>query len=272
MAHHRALESARPDALFHDPYARRLAGDRGAEIARKLPWGRRIAWSTVTRTVLMDEIVLRLVGQGVDTVLNLAAGLDARPYRLPLPASLHWVEMDLPAMTASKTEFLLGDQPRCHLERVAVDLRDHEARRRALGDCLSASNKALVMTEGLLIYLDEPTVTELARDLHQQTAIQYWTADLASAYLVKRMQKWWGKQMKAANAWMSFGPADGTKFFEPMGWREAEFHELFFSSLRIKRPMPLAGIVKLQMKLFPKWAARNQAKWRSGVVLLERKN
>ncbi|HET7842045.1 MAG TPA: SAM-dependent methyltransferase [Terriglobia bacterium] len=272
VAHHRALESARPDALFHDPYAQRLAGGRGEEIARKLPWGRRMAWSTITRTVLMDEIVLRLVAQGVDTVLNLAAGMDARPYRLALPESLRWVEMDLPAMTATKTEFLSGDQPRCRLERVAVDLRDHAARRKALAECASSAKKALIMTEGLLIYLDEPMVSELARDLHQQTAIHYWMTDLASPYLVNRMQKWWGKPMKAANAWMSFGPADGTRFFEPMGWREAEFHELFLSSLRINRPMPFVGILKLQMKLFPKWSAKNQAKWRSGVVLLERKH
>jgi methyltransferase (TIGR00027 family) len=270
VAHHRALESARPDALFHDPYAQRLAGERGEEIARKMPWGRRLAWSTVTRTVLMDEIILRLVSQGVDTVLNLAAGLDARPYRLALPESLGWVEMDLPAMTATKTEFLSGEKPRCRLERVAVDLRDHDARRRALADYLCASKKVLVITEGLLIYLDEPTVMELARDLHQQTAIHYWMTDLASPYLVARMQKWWGKQMKAANARMSFGPADGTRFFEPMGWREAEFHELFQSSMRINRPMPFVGLLKLQMKLFPKWSAKNQAKLRSGVVLLER--
>lgn len=29
VAVYRAWESARPDALFHDPFAQRLAGDRG---------------------------------------------------------------------------------------------------------------------------------------------------------------------------------------------------------------------------------------------------
>ena len=271
VAHHRAMESARADALFRDPYAQRLAGDRGEEIARRLRWGKRTAWSTITRTVLLDEIVLRLAGEGVDTVLNLAAGLDARPYRLAFPASLRWVEMDFPAMTAAKAELLAGDTPRCKLERVGVDLADVVQRNQALADLAGGMKKALVMTEGLLVYLNRTIVTELARDLYQQPAMQYWVTDLASPVILRRMQKWWGKQMKAANAWMDFAPPEGTKFFEPLGWREVEFHDLFLNSLRLNRPMPMAWMFKWLMKLFPTHAAKNLAKWRSGVVLLERK-
>jgi methyltransferase (TIGR00027 family) len=271
VAHHRAMESARSDALFRDPLAGRLAGERGEQIARKLLWGRRTAWSTVTRTVLMDEIVLRLAGQGVDTVLNLAAGLDARPYRLDLPASLRWVEMDLPAMTAAKNQALEGEPPRCRLERVAVDLADTAGRQRALAECASRAGKMLVMSEGLLVYLSATTVTELARDLHQQPAIQYWMFDLMSPLVLKRVQKWWGKQMKAANAWMQFAPAEGTRFFELLGWREAEFHDLFLSSLRLNRTMPLAWLLKLQMKLLPKRTHKRLQLMRSGVALMERR-
>lgn len=270
VAHHRAMESSRPDALFHDPFAERLAGERGEQIARKMPWGKRLAWSTITRTVLIDEMVLRLVAQGVDTVLNLAAGLDARPYRLPLPESLRWVEIDLPAMTATKTELLADDKPRCQLARVAVDLRDHAARRRALAEQAAAANSALVLTEGLLVYLDETIVSELARDLREQPAIRYWVTDLSSPVIVKRMQKWWGKQMKAAGTWMSFGPAEGTKFFEPLGWKEAEFGDLFQNARRIRRPPPFVWLFNLQTKLFPARTKRRMAEWRSGVALLER--
>src|SRR5262245_58532812 len=35
-AHSRALESERPDALFRDPLARRLAGEHGRSIAERL--------------------------------------------------------------------------------------------------------------------------------------------------------------------------------------------------------------------------------------------
>src|SRR5262245_45889454 len=96
VAMYRAMESERSDAIFHDPDARRLAGDTGQRILESMPQGRRWAWPMIVRTAVMDEIVMRLVkDEGVDTVLNLAAGLDARPYRLDLPQDLHWIDVDL---------------------------------------------------------------------------------------------------------------------------------------------------------------------------------
>ena len=85
VAIYRAMESERPDALFDDPYARRLGGERGEAIVKALPRGASMSWPMVVRTAVMDEIVLRCVHEGAATVLNLAAGLDARPYRLALP-------------------------------------------------------------------------------------------------------------------------------------------------------------------------------------------
>src|SRR2546430_15645602 len=76
VAMYRAMESERPDALFHDPYARRLAGPAGEQILAAMPQGRRWAWPTLVRTAGMGGIVMRLgTEQGVDTVLNPAAGL-----------------------------------------------------------------------------------------------------------------------------------------------------------------------------------------------------
>jgi O-methyltransferase involved in polyketide biosynthesis len=71
---------------------------------------------------------MRLVQRDdVDTVLNLAAGLDARPWRLPLPAGLHWVDLDHPAMIDAKLEVLAGETPRCRYEGVRLDLADTAA-------------------------------------------------------------------------------------------------------------------------------------------------
>ena len=55
---------------------------------------------------------------GVDLVVNLAAGLDTRPYRMALPPSLRWVEVDLPDILDYKEEILAGAAPACALERV----------------------------------------------------------------------------------------------------------------------------------------------------------
>src|SRR6266446_6712755 len=119
---YRARETARPDALFRDPFARRLAGERGEQIFASMPDRDRNEWAWVTRTFLFDQIITDQVGQGVDMVVNLAAGLDARPYRMPLPASLKWIEVDLQDILAYKEALLQGERPACALERIRLDL------------------------------------------------------------------------------------------------------------------------------------------------------
>lgn len=97
VALHRAMESERKDALFHDAYARSLAGMKGEKIAAGLKYGKSSAWSTIVRTAVYDEFLERcIMREGVDTVVNIAAGLDSRPYRLKLPKILKWIEIDLP--------------------------------------------------------------------------------------------------------------------------------------------------------------------------------
>jgi NADPH:quinone reductase-like Zn-dependent oxidoreductase len=78
--------------LFHDPLADQIAGERGHAIVAAAP---RISWAVVARTKIIDNLVLDMIGHGCDRVLNLAAGLDTRPYRLDLPSDLTWAEGDL---------------------------------------------------------------------------------------------------------------------------------------------------------------------------------
>jgi O-methyltransferase involved in polyketide biosynthesis len=48
VAAYRAQESERPDAIFRDRFARRLAGERGEQIARMMPLGRDNSWSLIS--------------------------------------------------------------------------------------------------------------------------------------------------------------------------------------------------------------------------------
>src|SRR5947209_7546262 len=82
---YRAFETDRPDALFRDPFARRLAGSRGEQIAASMPFSGKNTWSWVMRTWLFDHFITQQIAGGADMVINLAAGLDARPYRMDLP-------------------------------------------------------------------------------------------------------------------------------------------------------------------------------------------
>ncbi len=268
VAVYRAMESERKDALFRDPYARRLAGERGAAIVASIPRGKTMAWPMVVRTVVIDEIVQRCVRDGVKTVLNLAAGLDARPYRLDLPASLTWLHVDMPEMVAYFRERMSGEAPRCKLEFIEADLRIAQKRREVF-EYARAQGPLLVITEGLLIYLEAEQVAELARDLHDVAQARWWLADLASPMLLKFLERTWSHKLREGNAPFLFGPAEGTAFFTPFGWREVEFRSTWDESFRIKRTMRGAHLWRWLFK-FQSAKRREAGRRMSGIVLFER--
>src|SRR5262245_26233872 len=152
IAVYRARESERRDAVFRDPYARALAGERGERIAAAVSSNQNFDWAAVARTHAVDRDIAKEVAQGVDVVVNLAAGLDARPYRMELPASLRWVEVDLPEILDYKADVLAEATPACQVERVPLDLSNHDARRGLFADLARRSRRALVVSEGLLVY------------------------------------------------------------------------------------------------------------------------
>lgn len=219
VAMYRAMETERPDALFRDPYARRLAGESGEAILRAMPQGRRWAWPMIVRTAVMDELILRAVARdGVDTVLNLAAGLDARPYRLALPAELCWVDADLDGILSYKETELRGERARCRIEFAKTDLTDAAARRALFARVGASARRALVI---------------------------------------------------AGNAPMLFAPAEGTRFFEPHGWGEAEYRPIMDEAVRLKRAPRMTWLWRLLARLAPK-ARREEFTRFSGIVLLKR--
>lgn len=267
VAIYRAMESERADALFRDPYARRLGGARGEAIVRAMPRGAASAWPMIVRTAVMDEIVQRCVREGAATVLNLAAGLDARPYRLDLPASLRWYHVDMPAMVDYFREQMAGETPRCALEFVAADLRDADARREVFARA-AAHGPVLAITEGLLVYLEATQVADLAGALHDVAQAKWWLTDLASPRLLKMLEKRWAPRLRAGNAPFRFGPAEGTAFFAPYGWREAEFRSTWDEAMRLKRTMRGAWLWSLLGRLQTR-RRREELRRMSGIVLLE---
>ena len=237
VAVYRARETERSDALFRDPFARKLAGARGEQIARELEKAQRYEWPYVARTLRFDQIVSEQVKQGADLVINLAAGLDTRPYRMDVPASLKWVEVDLPGMIDYKEEILAGEKPRCVLERVRLDLADVPARRELFQRLGSNAKKALVITEGLLVYLSRDENTALARDLAAQPSFRDWAIDLCSPGLLKMLQQNLSALEKAGSP-LKFGPEEGPEFFTSSGWKPIEVYSMLKTAAKIKR-LPL---------------------------------
>ncbi len=272
VALYRAMESERPDALFHDPHARRLAGERGEQIVASMPKSKAWAWPMIVRTAVMDELIQRAVERdGADTVLNLAAGLDARPYRMRLPRRLRWIEVDFPDVIAYKREQLADAQPACDLERVGLDLMDVARRRALFADIGASSKQLLVVSEGLLIYLTPGQVRGLAEDLAGAPAFRWWLIDIAGPRILKMMEKSWGKAVAAGNAPFQFAPPEGTRFFGDHGWTELEFRSTWEEANRLHRAqVPFAWLWRLVGR-FSSARRREEGRRMAGIALLIRR-
>jgi methyltransferase (TIGR00027 family) len=218
------VESARPDALFHDDLADRLAGEGGRAIVAAAPRALRNGWWLVARTKVIDDVIIAAIADGCDKVLNLAAGLDTRPYRLELPPEFAWVEADLPDLLAEKEQALADQTPRCRLTRHAVDLADPAARDAFLDEELAGVAKALVLTEGLLMYLEAGDVEALS-SAFKRPEVAWWMFDFSSPGLQRRMNKQTRGMM--ASAPFKFAPINGLAFFEELGWRALEVESVF---------------------------------------------
>jgi methyltransferase (TIGR00027 family) len=244
VAYFRALETQRPDALFRDPYAERLAGDHGFQIAQTLRDGNKHEWAWVARTYLFDQFLSQAIHDGADLVVNLAAGLDARPYRMNLPPKLQWVEVDLPDIVSYKEEILKNERPHCQLERIPLDLSDLPARRQLFAQLGSRATKVVIASEGLLIYFPNEEVASLAKDLAAEKNFKSWIIDLASPGQLKLMQRTTGKQLSEAGAPFKFGPAEGARFFDPHGWEPSHVQGLLKTAAQLKRaPVELLSLL-----------------------------
>src|ERR1700719_1618865 len=187
VAVYRARETERTDAVFRDPFARRLAGERGEKIAASISFAEKNSWPFVARTWLTDQLISNQIKDGADMVVNLAAGLDARPYRMDLPRSLQWVEVDLPEILAHKKEILRNERPVCALERFELDLTNVDARCELFSRVGGRARRVLIVCEGLLSYLTDEEVAALGQDPAAPSAFQYWITDLVSPALLKML-------------------------------------------------------------------------------------
>jgi methyltransferase (TIGR00027 family) len=271
VAAYRAHETARPDAVFKDPFARQLAGERGEAIVRSMRGGAKAGWALVVRTKVLDDVISGLVARGeVDAVVNMAAGLDTRPWRMELPSTLPWVDVDLPGILDYKTAALEGHAPRCRYRAVKMDLADVAGRAELFAQLDRELGRCLVVTEGLLVYLTPEQVGSLATSLRERRNFRYWLFDLVNPVVLVTMQGLWNSTLMEGNAPMKFGPLEGTRFFEGYGWREKAFHSFLDASLALRRemPAPASWMVRLGMRL--SWERRRERFRRySGGALLE---
>ena len=181
----RAIETARADGLVRDPFAESLAGPRGDAILRGITGWQLMCFGIGIRTRFLDDLVVATIArEKIQVVLSVGAGLDTRPWRLELPPELRWIEVDFPEMLHYKASAMGSHEPKCRLERMAVDVTS-EAQRATLF-AAAAGVPALMITEGLLMYLPGATVEALAADAARH-GIRGWLLDSSALDLARTM-------------------------------------------------------------------------------------
>ncbi|MGX1805087.1 class I SAM-dependent methyltransferase [Nocardia sp. NPDC055321] len=228
VAAYRAIESERPDALYRDRLAARLAGPEGVTMTATGP----SMWPTVVRTKLIDDLILDSIAAGCDRVVNLAAGLDTRPFRLELPAELNWYEADLPDLLGYKESVLASETPNCRRVTRALDVTDTAALTAFLDEATEGAQNTLVLTEGLLPYLPPAEVATL-RDALRRPDIRWWAMDHWSPGMLRMVNLTLGRKLASAR-WQFAAPLD---FFR--GWTVDSAASVFRAAALAKRSQPV---------------------------------
>jgi methyltransferase (TIGR00027 family) len=164
VAAQRALASAA--GLIDDPFAAPLVRAVGIDVYTRLVNGEipvtddtefdpdRMGRGMAVRTRFYDQYFVDATHNGIRQAVILAAGLDARAYRLPWPKGTVVYEVDMPEVIDFKTSTLskLGAEPTAERRTVAVDLRDDwPAALQAAG--FDTQAPAAWSAEGLVVYL-----------------------------------------------------------------------------------------------------------------------
>ena len=218
-ARFRARESARNRAVVRDPFAGQLSNIQHGRVETSSPFSQAQQIATAARAGIIDNLLTRQLNTThINMVVNLGAGLDARPWRLSLPASLNWVEVDYPSVIAYKNKHLAADSASCRVTRIGLDLADVEARRRLFAALAEGTNNVLVISEGLLMYLSPESAGSLALDLARHRHFRHWIADVAPAALLDGLNRQMRERLREAGVRFRFAPRSAPRFFRAHNW------------------------------------------------------
>jgi methyltransferase (TIGR00027 family) len=158
-----AAEQTGPERLIDDPYAHLVVDDAAVAAARA---DEPLQNVIRLRTRYIDDAVEAFVDvhqSGRPQVLLLGAGLDARAFRLDVPADFY--EVDFPATLDLKAELLAGVQPAAPRTAVPVDLAAQSFDEPLLAAGFDPRRPTIVVWEGVINYLDAATAEAVVEQI-----------------------------------------------------------------------------------------------------------
>jgi methyltransferase (TIGR00027 family) len=249
MALMRAQESDRPDRLFADPYADAFlaaapevfAEEPEPVAAEEVALGAVFSFQAVMRTRFFDDYLLAAAAAGCRQMVLVAAGLDARAFRLEWPSGVRIFELDFPDVLTFKERVLARHAavPRCVRTVVPVDLReDWPVQLTEAG--FDVTQRTAWLAEGLLIYLSADEAAHLLATIGTLSASESQlsfdheriadTALLTQARAIPAMDEY-------TSLWKGGLGQDGSDWLARHGW-VVETHDRATLAASFGRPAP----------------------------------
>lgn len=234
----RSIELEQNEPLLRDEWAHIMAGNRGRNLLEKFPEHEKSATGSVVRTHLIDQLLLDILSeQNIDTVLCLGSGYDTRPYRLSLPHNLNWIEVDLPSVLQRKSSLLSQTIPSCNVQHMNADILNRETRHSWMSALATSSNRTVVVTEGLLVYLKPSDVESLAADLSETGVVVKWITDLAAPLIREWMNQQVARTPQLQGINWSFAPENPVDDFARLNWQLSLRYSCIKQAERLNRPL-----------------------------------
>jgi methyltransferase (TIGR00027 family) len=232
-------------ALIDDPFAEPLVRAVGVDFFTRwaageldsadvdIPgaaWGmQRMTDTLAARTRYIDAFFTQAAAAGIRQVVILAAGLDARGYRLPWAPGTTVFEIDQPEVIEFKTTTIaaLGAQPTAHIQAVPIDLR-HDWPTALQQAGFDTTRPAAWAAEGLLGFLPAEAqdrlldnVTALSADGSQLVAEVFLNSDANQQALNGAIQKWreHGLDVALDNLGFPGDRNDVASYLQDRGWQ-----------------------------------------------------
>ncbi len=182
IAAERAIETERENALFKDPYARKLAGEEAflaLDPKKNIITKQKGRPYIPVRTRFFDDFLIRSASQ-CNQIIILGAGMDTRAFRLNLPENTHIYEIDQPEVLDYKNTILQNVSPNNNCHSIKADLRFPWIHL-LLESGYCQDQPSIWLLEGLLYYLTEIEVNQLLKTISDVSAKNsYIAADLVN--------------------------------------------------------------------------------------------
>jgi O-methyltransferase involved in polyketide biosynthesis len=137
------------------------------------PWGNQFL--VALRAKQLDTWADDFLRRDPDAVvLHLGCGLDSRAFRLDVPSGVSWFDVDVPDVIALRR--------RLYTERTGYTMIGSSVTEPGWLAQIPTGHPALIVAEGLLMYLDEPELRDLLQRLTDRFSTGELLADLLSPW------------------------------------------------------------------------------------------